>query len=167
MRTTLFALVACFALSACATWPSKQFTEAKLYRYNAAAMPAQPFVRDGRFTDTIVDKAGVRLSPKQVERVFTALRTERPRSTFVMLSLPQHAIVFYDARQRPVGVLELDLSCLSYTTYPRARGFAQEPDFASIADVCGELRVPPFDCYSTKEYRKNFESMVTPASTRR
>jgi hypothetical protein len=161
VRTAIFSLLAATTFTSCSAWPDKQYTEARLYHYNADGFPGRPFVQDGKTTDTITNKLGALVSPSQIQRIFTALRTERPRSTIVGASMPQHAIAFYDAQHQLVGFLQLDLSCLDYSTTPPSHGFVSQPDYATIADVCGELRVPPFDRYSTKEYRKNFESAVT------
>jgi hypothetical protein len=152
--------------SACAAWPGKQYTEARLYHYNADGWPGRPFVRDGKMTDTITNKGGALLSESQVQRVLAALRTERPRSVTLGHSMPQYAIVFYDAHHRLVGLLQLDLFCLGYGAVPGTRKFVSQPDYATIADVCGELRVGIFNRYSTKEYRKNFERTVASTAKR-
>lgn len=167
MKPTFLSAFAAVAFTSCVAWPGKQYREARLYHYNADGFPGRPFVQDGKITDTITNKQGALLSQSQIQRVFTALRTERPRSTIVGLSTPQHAIVYYDAAHRPVGFLELDFMGLSYGTKPRSHDFVPQPDFATLADVCGELQVTPFDRYSTKDYRKNFESTVTPTSVHR
>jgi len=98
-----FFTVLCFA--SCSTWSGGSCSAPGLYFHSAKGDLFLDCMSEGKVTNTIIAKAGSRLSQDQIEHVFSTLHTEPPRTVVVDIGALQTTVLFYDSQHRVVGIL--------------------------------------------------------------
>ena len=105
MRDVFLAFFTAIFFASCSTWSAGSSSAAKLYYHNTKGDLFLDCFSEGKITNTIIMKAGERLSQAQIEHVFMTLHKECPQTVAVDIGVSQNTVIFYDAQHRIVGIL--------------------------------------------------------------
>jgi hypothetical protein len=140
MRALL--LLPLFVASAgAAQWPSVAYSEVRGYAYNGFVRDRiVDLVENGKLGPTVVNKPGVRLTPRQIERLIIEVSNRRSgRVDLITCLSAHHGFVFYDAQGKIVAWIEIDFRCRNVQMSPPAQGI---PYFEALKRLCEELKLP-------------------------
>ncbi len=152
MNRLALLLALTFALSSCASWPGRPYSEVRAYAYNLKGRGPLPIIENGMLSKTATSRTGVVLTPQQVQRLIAALTGSHPSHPHAMCFTPRHAFVFYDAAQTPRAWVEICFQCLNNRSEPS--GISTHADFPALAELCAELRLP---ASPGRGFRKGFD----------
>ena len=147
-RIYIFVTAALFALTSpgaeSTNWPPAGFVEVRAYLYNLEGDQAAPILKQGTLQASVWNPKGAELSKPQIATVQKAVADYHPEGLRVGASCyrPRHAFVYYDAKHKPVGFVEICFSCWGYRTSPEHSG---EVDLETLKKVFAELKMPVFD----------------------
>lgn len=148
-----------------APWPPLKYERVKAYLYNIndpnpGTLPNPNILEQGKLASSVVDSAGVELSPAQVQRLVAATNKIPPHlfGTVISSSMcifdPHHAFVFYDSKGIPVATIEICTLCHQVELSPTRKQYYQQ-DFDEINALCKELNLPVFSTHEELDaYRK-------------
>jgi hypothetical protein len=140
MRAVLLSLLLIASASA-AKWPGVAYSEVRGYAYNAYDRGRiRDLVENGKLGPTVVNKTGVRLTARQIDRLI--IEVSNSRSGPVDLKTcwsPHHGFVFYDAKGKAVAWVEICFRCGNILASPPAQGIH---DFKALRRLCEELKLP-------------------------
>jgi hypothetical protein len=134
-------LLLSIASASAAKWPGVTYSEVRGYTYDAFVHGRiVDLVANGKLGQTVVNKTGVRLTPRQIERLIVEVSNRRSgRVDLITCLSPHHGFVFYDAQGKVVAWVEVDFRCRHIQTSPPAQGIH---DFKAIRRLCEELKLP-------------------------
>jgi hypothetical protein len=137
MRALLILLVFVASVSA-APWPGVPYSEVRGYAYNHKRNGL--LVRDGKLGPTIVNKAGVPLTSRQINRLIVAVSGKRSGTIDIVECWdPHHGFVFFDARGKAVAWVEVCFKCGNMHSTPPADGVY---DMKALRKLSNELKLP-------------------------
>jgi hypothetical protein len=131
-------LLLAVAPASAAHWPGVDYSEVRAYAYNHKRYAA--LVEDGKLGPTVVNKTGVRLTGRQIERLIRAVSAKRSGTIdIVQCWRPHHGFVFYDGRGKAVAWVEVCFECGNMHESPPAEGVY---DMKALRKLSKELKLP-------------------------
>jgi len=121
MRIAIFGILSALFLTSCSTWPGTSSSASAIYFHSTKGDLYLDCINGGKVTNTIITKAGTRLSQEQIEHVFMTLDQERPRTVAVEITALQGNVVFYDTQHRMLGVLHSNAPAHEPKSPPKAQ----------------------------------------------
>jgi hypothetical protein len=140
MRAVLLSLL--LIASANATqWPGVAYSEVRGYAYNAYERGRiRDLVENGKLGPTVVNKAGVRLTARQIDRLIIEVSNRRSGTVDLKTCWsPHHGFVFYDAQGKAVAWVEICFRCGNILSSPPAQGIHH---MKALGRLCEELKLP-------------------------
>lgn len=124
------------------SWPPVPYKTVRAFVYDCEAEHENmTFInKGGRMHEGAINAPGVLLTPAQVKKVLHIANTPAVRDRYKPCYVPHHAIVFYDAADRPVANLEICFNCRRHIATPK--GTPVIIDYAALWSLMHELGVP-------------------------
>lgn len=140
MRAILLSLLLIGSASA-AQWPGAAYSEVRGYAYNAYVRGRSAnLVENGRLGSTVVNKAGVRLTPRQIDQLIVELSNKRSGPVDLRTCWsPHHGFVFYNARGKVVAWVEICFRCGNILASPPSEGIYH---IKALRKLVYELKLP-------------------------
>ena len=140
MRALLLSLLLVASASA-AQWPGVAYSEVRGYAYDAYVHGRpMPLVKNGELGPTVVNKAGVRLTPRQIQRLIDEVSNRRSGPIDLKSCWsPHHGFVFYNAQGKAVAWVEICFRCGNILASPPAQGIYH---MKTLRRLCDELKLP-------------------------